>query len=94
MELVKLSNHKDEIGQMAQGITAMRSALRDITVNIQSTSNELVESSTTLLQIADDTVQTTDEIGIAISEIAKSTEEQAYDTEKRSRTIRTAFKQY
>ncbi|ACA40184.1 methyl-accepting chemotaxis protein [Lysinibacillus sp. fkY74-1] len=82
VELVKLSNHKDEIGQMAQGITAMRSALRDITVNIQSTSNELVESSTTLLQIADDTVQTTDEIGIAISEIAKSTEEQAYDTEK------------
>ncbi|EWH30924.1 methyl-accepting chemotaxis protein [Lysinibacillus sphaericus] len=82
VELVKLSNHKDEIGQMAQGITAMRSALRDITVNIQSTSNELVESSTTLLQIADDTVQTTDEIGIAISEIAKSAEEQAYDTEK------------
>lgn len=82
VQLVKLSNHKDEIGQMARGIIAMRSALRDITISIQTTSNELVESSTTLLQIADDTVQTTDEIGIAISEIAKSTEEQAYDTEK------------
>ncbi|MEC1177885.1 methyl-accepting chemotaxis protein [Metasolibacillus meyeri] len=81
-ELEKLSNHKDEIGQMAQGISTMRSALRDITINIQSTSNELVESSTTLLQIADDTVQTTDEISLAISEIAKSTEEQAHDTEK------------
>lgn len=81
-ELVQLSKHKDEIGQMAKGISTMRSALRDVTTNIQSTSNELVESSTTLLQIADDTAQTTDEISLAINEIAHSTEEQAHDTEK------------
>lgn len=81
-ELEHLSKYKDEIGQMAKGISTMRSALRDVTTNIQSTSNELVESSTTLLQIADDTAQTTDEISLAINDIAHSTEEQAHDTEK------------
>ncbi|KYG89759.1 chemotaxis protein [[Bacillus] sp. KCTC 13219] len=81
-ELNRLANYRDEIGHMAKGISTMRSALRDITVNIQGTSNELVESSTALLQIADDTMQTTNEINLAINEIANSTEEQAHDTEK------------
>ncbi|QDQ02455.1 HAMP domain-containing protein [Lysinibacillus fusiformis] len=81
-QLNKLLNHQDEIGLMAKGVSSMRSALKDVTVNIHKTSSELSESSEILIQIADDTVRTTDEISLAINEIAKATEEQAYDTEK------------
>ncbi|MFJ7951298.1 methyl-accepting chemotaxis protein [Lysinibacillus sp. NPDC096418] len=81
-ELEKLLNHQDEIGLMAKGISGMRSALKNVTVNIHNTSSELSDSSKILMQIADDTVRTTDEISSAINEIAKATEEQAHDTEK------------
>lgn len=81
-ELEKLLNHQDEIGLMAKGISGMRSALKDVTVNIHKTSSELSDSSKILIQIAEDTVRTTDEISSAINEMAKATEEQAHDTEK------------
>ncbi|MEB2281827.1 methyl-accepting chemotaxis protein [Lysinibacillus xylanilyticus] len=81
-ELDKLLNHQDEIGLMAKGISSMRSALKNVTVNIHNTSSELSESSNILIQIAEDTVRTTDEISSAINEMAKATEEQAHDTEK------------
>ncbi|MGE7952997.1 methyl-accepting chemotaxis protein [Lysinibacillus xylanilyticus] len=81
-ELEKLLNHQDEIGLIAKGISGMRSALKDVTVNIHKTSSELSDSSKILLQISEDSVRTTDEISLAINEIAKATEEQAHDTEK------------
>ena len=81
-ELDKLLNHQDEIGLMAKGISSMRSALKNVTVNIHNTSSELSDSSNILIQIAEDTVRTTDEISSAINEMAKATEEQAHDTEK------------
>ncbi|MFC9540300.1 methyl-accepting chemotaxis protein [Lysinibacillus sp. NPDC056959] len=81
-KLEKLLNHQDEIGLMAKGISGMRSALKDVTVNIHKTSSELSDSSKILIQIAEDTVRTTDEISSAINEMAKATEEQAHDTEK------------
>ncbi|MEQ6354838.1 methyl-accepting chemotaxis protein [Lysinibacillus sp. M3] len=81
-ELEKLLHHQDEIGLMAKGISGMRSALKDVTVNIHKTSSELSDSSKILIQIAEDTVRTTDEISSAINEMAKATEEQAHDTEK------------
>ncbi|MEY9979524.1 methyl-accepting chemotaxis protein [Lysinibacillus sp. RC79] len=81
-ELDKLLNHQDEIGLMAKGISGMRLALKNVTVNIHNTSSELSDSSKILIQIAEDTVRTTDEISSAINEIAKATEEQAHDTEK------------
>lgn len=81
-ELDKLLNHPDEIGLMAKGISSMRSALKNVTINIHNTSSELSDSSKILIQIAEDTVRTTDEISSAINEIAKATEEQAHDTEK------------
>ncbi|GLC89596.1 methyl-accepting chemotaxis protein [Lysinibacillus piscis] len=81
-ELDKLLTRQDEIGHMAKGIAAMRATLKTVTLNIQNTSSELSDSSRLLTTIADDTVQTTDEIGSAINEMAKATEEQAQDTEK------------
>jgi len=81
-ELEKLLNHQDEIGLMAKGISGMQSALKNVTVNIHKTSSELSDSSKILIQIAEDTVRTTDEISSAINEVAKATEEQAHDTEK------------
>jgi len=81
-ELEKLLHHQDEIGLMAKGISGMQSALKSVTVNIHKTSSELSDSSKILIQIAEDTVGTTDEISSAINEVAKATEEQAHDTEK------------
>ncbi|MFJ6264981.1 methyl-accepting chemotaxis protein [Lysinibacillus xylanilyticus] len=81
-ELNKLLHHQDEIGLMAKGISGMQSALKNVTVNIHKTSSELSDSSKILIQIAEDTVRTTDEISSAINEVAKATEEQAHDTEK------------
>ncbi|WP_374964681.1 methyl-accepting chemotaxis protein [Lysinibacillus sp. RS5] len=81
-ELEKLLNHQDEIGLMAKGISGMRLALKDVTVNIHKTSSELSDSSNILSRISEDSVRTTDEISLAINEIAKATEEQAHDTEK------------
>ena len=81
-ELEKLLHHQDEIGLMAKGISGMQSALKNVTVNIHKTSSELSDSSKILIQIAEDTVRTTDEISSAINEVAKATEEQAHDTEK------------
>ncbi|MFJ8518607.1 methyl-accepting chemotaxis protein [Lysinibacillus xylanilyticus] len=81
-ELEKLLNHQDEIGLMAKGISGMQLALKNVTVNIHKTSSELSDSSKILIQIAEDTVRTTDEISSAINEVAKATEEQAHDTEK------------
>ncbi|MFT9820696.1 methyl-accepting chemotaxis protein [Lysinibacillus sp. NPDC056185] len=81
-ELEKLLHHQDEIGLMAKGISGMQSALKNVTVNIHKTSSELSDSSKILIQIAEDTVRTTDEISSAINEVANATEEQAHDTEK------------
>lgn len=79
--LERLNKRNDELGAMSNSILRMRNSLRDIIIVILNTSEELSSASTILKDISDNTVRTTNEISLAISGMAKATEEQAYDTE-------------
>lgn len=79
---IKLNNRNDEIGKMSSAISEMRLKLKTVIEGILNTSHSLSGAAQTLSRISDDSVKSTDEINAAIGEMAKATEEQAFDTEK------------
>ena len=80
-DLKKLNKRSDELGVMSNSIFSMRNSLRDIITTILQTSQELSSASTMLTDISLNTVNITNEINLAIGDMAKAAEEQAYDTE-------------
>lgn len=81
-ELIVIS--EDEIGVMAKAIIEMRRALREIVTTVKESTVNVNNSAMELSKISEKTVTTTNEITLAIEDMAKATEEQANETAKGS----------
>ncbi|NLP35647.1 MAG: methyl-accepting chemotaxis protein [Clostridiales bacterium] len=80
-ELDKLVKRRDELGTMASSIIDMRISLYNIMQEILTTSDELVGSASVLAEASGNSLRTTNETSLAINQMAKAVEEQAYDTQ-------------
>ncbi|MEH7385015.1 methyl-accepting chemotaxis protein [Bacillus sp. JJ1521] len=89
LHVTNLVESKDEIGQLAKAYNTMSFQLRQLLENVKNTSSYLLDSATELSAVSEQTLASSDEIGTAISEISKGTQEQAFDFENINQSVET-----
>ncbi len=77
----RVLRRKDEMGMMGKALAGLIDELKNVIQNIKDSSSVLADAGQELNQFASDTRTTTDEITIAVDEIAKGAMTQAEDTE-------------
>ncbi|WP_426452810.1 methyl-accepting chemotaxis protein [Paenibacillus sp. S-38] len=80
----KLAKRSDEIGRITLAIGTMRNSLREIFNSINQASNDIGSASDKLNHVSKNNMAATSELDQSIYNIAKASEEQAYETERGS----------
>jgi methyl-accepting chemotaxis protein len=78
----KYLSRSDEIGQIAQAISFMHHAMKEMITNVMDSAEQVASSSQELTATSQQSASASDEVARAISEIARGASEQAEDTEK------------
>ncbi|MBZ9634975.1 methyl-accepting chemotaxis protein [Clostridium sp. FP1] len=73
--------YKDETGIIAQAVADLRSALREITINLRDNSQEVLQYSKDMAVATDETVQSIEAVSVAIEELAKGATNQVQDAQ-------------
>lgn len=76
--------YKDETGIIARAVVDLRKALRDITLSLQSNSKEVFQYSKEMAIATDETVQSIEQVSMAIEELAKGSTSQVEDAQSGS----------
>lgn len=74
-------DYKDETGIIARAVVDLRSSLRDITISLQSNSQEVFQYSKEMAVATDETVQSIEAVSVAIEELAKGATSQVQDAQ-------------
>lgn len=73
---------KDEIRELGRAFSSMVQKLRDIIVNVNDASQELVASSEELAASSEEVYKVSEQIAVTVSELARGASEQAVSSEK------------
>jgi len=79
--------YKDETGIIGRAVIDLRSALRDITINLQENSKEVSQYSKGMAVATDETVQSIEAVSIAIEELARGATNQVGDAQSGAREL-------
>ncbi|MCB2291163.1 methyl-accepting chemotaxis protein [Clostridium sp. CS001] len=74
-------DYKDETGIIGRAVVDLRSALRDITINLQENSKQVFQYSKDMAIATDETVQSIEAVSIAIEEMANGATNQVQDAQ-------------
>jgi methyl-accepting chemotaxis protein len=77
----EILEYKDETGTIARSVIDLRSALRDITINLQDNSKEVFQYSKEMAIATDETVQSIEAVSVAIEELANGATSQVQDAQ-------------
>ena len=77
----KFSNRKDEFGELAHSIEALKNDMKGLIEEVLSSSSSVNESAVSLSSISTQSVQSSTEIANAIEEISRGAENQAISTQ-------------
>lgn len=80
-------DYKDETGIIGRAVVDLRSALRDITINLQENSKEVFQYSKDMAVATDETVQSIEVVSIAIEELAKGATNQVEDAQSGAKEL-------
>ncbi|MBZ9687194.1 methyl-accepting chemotaxis protein [Clostridium estertheticum] len=83
----KVLDYKDETGIIGKAVVNLRSALRDITINLQNNSQEVLQYSKDMTIATDETVQSIEAVSVAIEELAKGATNQVQDAQSGAREL-------
>ncbi|MBU3141914.1 methyl-accepting chemotaxis protein [Clostridium sp. CF012] len=83
----KVLEYKDETGIIGKAVVNLRSALRDITINLQNNSQEVLQYSKDMTIATDETVQSIEAVSVAIEELAKGATNQVQDAQSGAREL-------
>jgi methyl-accepting chemotaxis protein len=86
-------DYKDETGIIARAVVELRSALRDITIGLQSNSKEVFQYSKEMAIATDETVQSIEQVSAAIEELAKGATTQVEDAQSGSSELTVLAKE-
>lgn len=84
---VKLPESADEIGQLGMSFNLMSHQLRELIQHLQATSSKVMDASTSLSAISEETAASSEEVGTAIEVIADGTLKQASDMDRTNQLI-------
>ncbi|QQZ10034.1 methyl-accepting chemotaxis protein [Heyndrickxia vini] len=87
LNVAKLPESSDELGQLSKSFNKMVLELKTMMQHLQTMSTNLVDSATNLSAIAEETTASGEEVGNALSEITQGMVAQASDTEDTSNNI-------
>ncbi|OXS74714.1 methyl-accepting chemotaxis protein [Domibacillus enclensis] len=87
LEEKALPESKDEIGQLGLSFNHMSRQLRGLIERLQETSSKVMDSSTSLSAVSEETAAGSEEVGRAISDIAAGTVMQAADLDETTRSL-------
>ncbi|MPQ31816.1 methyl-accepting chemotaxis protein [Clostridium estertheticum] len=73
--------YKDETGIIAKAVIDLRSALREIIINLKENSIEVLQYSKTMALVTNETVQSIEAVSVAIEELAKGATNQVQDAQ-------------
>ncbi|MCB2306985.1 methyl-accepting chemotaxis protein [Clostridium estertheticum] len=73
--------YKDETGIIARSVIDLRSALREIIVDLKENSIEVLQYSKTMALVTNETVQSIEAVSVAIEELAKGATNQVQDAQ-------------
>ncbi|MBU3157269.1 methyl-accepting chemotaxis protein [Clostridium estertheticum] len=73
--------YKDETGIIAKSVIDLRSALREIIVDLKENSIEVLQYSKTMALVTNETVQSIEAVSVAIEELAKGATNQVQDAQ-------------
>ncbi|MBU3161792.1 cache domain-containing protein [Clostridium frigoris] len=73
--------YKDETGIIARAVIDLRTALRDIIINLKENSIEVLQYSKTMVAATSETVQSIEAVSVAIEELAKGATNQVQDAQ-------------
>ncbi|MCB2355740.1 methyl-accepting chemotaxis protein [Clostridium estertheticum] len=73
--------YKDETGIIAKAVIDLRSALREIIVDLKENSIEVLQYSKTMALVTNETVQSIEAVSVAIEELAKGATNQVQDAQ-------------
>ncbi len=76
--------YKDETGIIARAVIDLRNVLKDITINLQNNSQEVLQYSKDMVVATDETVQSIEAVSVAIEELAKGATNQVQDAQSGS----------
>ena len=80
-------DYKDETGIIGRAVVDLRSALRDIIINLQENSKEVFQYSKDMSVATDETVQSIEAVSIAIEELATGATNQVVDAQSGSKEL-------
>lgn len=80
-------NSNDEFGELGKGFNKMIGGIRQLTKNVKTSSEVVVETSESILQMTDETNTAMNEISQTIQEVAKGSQEQAIEIDSNSENI-------
>lgn len=87
ISITNLPESSDEIGQLAGAFNKMSRQIRTLIEKTKNTSEQLLDSATSLSAISEETSASSEEVGKAITEIATGTQAQASDLEEINRRV-------
>lgn len=85
----KVLDYKDETGIIGKAVVDLRSALREITINLQNNSQEVLQYSKDMTISTDETVQSIEAVSATIEELAKGATNQVQDAQSGARELTT-----
>ncbi|MGG3887691.1 methyl-accepting chemotaxis protein [Metabacillus fastidiosus] len=87
LRVEKFPESNDELGQLSKSYNRMADNLKNLIHYLQNTSSGLVSSASNLSSISDQTLSSTDELNIAINEIAKGAVTQTEEIEQLNKNL-------
>ncbi|PLR85634.1 methyl-accepting chemotaxis protein [Bacillus canaveralius] len=87
LNIPKLAESEDEIGQIGISFNKMSAGLKSQMEKLRETSSSLVFAATELSAVSEETSASSEQIGVAMSEISRGTVSQSSDIEETSRNI-------
>lgn len=86
-QITKYFDRKDEIGVISNALSKMQNNFVDLIAKITDASKEVRDSSVAMTDITEQCANTANNVAVTIGEIAKSSSEQAHNTEVGSESI-------
>jgi methyl-accepting chemotaxis protein len=80
-EYDEISKYKDETGVIARAVVDLRTVLRDIIISLKINSEEVFQYSKEMALATDETVQSIEQVSVAIEELAKGATNQVQDAQ-------------
>ncbi|MBU3178735.1 methyl-accepting chemotaxis protein [Clostridium estertheticum] len=79
--------YKDETGIIARSVIDLRSALREIIIDLKENSIEVLQYSKTMALVTNETVQSIEAVSVAIEELAKGATNQVQDAQSGAKEL-------